>query len=71
MSTDQHLSIAGIVRNGVIVPQIDHPLLEGSHVEIVLEARSVPPELVSEISAWERASEEAWSWIDDLESKSE
>lgn len=71
MSTNQQCSIPGIVKNGVIVPQIDHPLPEGSHVEIVLDARSLPRELTDEIAAWDRASDEAWQWIDEMESKEE
>jgi hypothetical protein len=35
-SVSQQIGIPGIVRNGVVVPQSNHPLAEGSHVEIRL-----------------------------------
>ena len=69
MSIEQDRSIPGIVRNGVIVPQIDEQLPEGSHVEIRVHPGSVPPELAAELASWDLASAEAWNWIDDLESK--
>jgi hypothetical protein len=71
MSIEQNLSIPGIVRNGVIVPQVDEKLPEGSHVEILIHPGSVPPELMEEISAWDRATDEAWNWIDEMEAKGE
>ncbi len=69
MATDDLTTIPGIVRNGVVVPQSDTTLREGTHVEIVIEPSGVPPELLSEIAAWDRASDEAWAMIDQLESE--
>ena len=71
MSIEQDQSIPGIVRDGVIIPQIDARLLEGSHVEIRLHPGSVPAELAQEIAAWDLASDEAWDWIDEMEAKGE
>jgi hypothetical protein len=64
MATDNPTTIPGIVRNGVVVPQSNTILREGTHVEIVVEPSCVPPELLSEIAAWDRASDEAWAMID-------
>jgi len=64
----QQIGIPGIVRNGVVVPQSDEPLPEGSHVEIRLEAEEMSSSLRSEIEAWDKASDESWNWIESLES---
>ncbi len=69
MSTDSRASIPGIVKNGVVVPQTNHMLAEGTHVEIVVEPLSVPPELQEELNAWDRASDDAWAMIDKWEAE--
>ena len=69
MATDDFTTIPGIVRNGVVVPQSDATLREGTHVEIVVASSGVPPELLAEIAAWDRASDEAWAMIDQWESE--
>jgi len=61
------LVIRGTVKGGVVVPSEGVPLPEGAEVEIVLPAPEVPAELQAEFKAWERASDEAWQWIDRLE----
>ncbi len=71
MATDGFATIPGIVRNGVVVPQCDTALRERTHVEIVIEPSGVPPELVAEIAAWDKVSDEAWAMIDQLESESQ
>ena len=58
MSIEQDQSIPGIVRNGVIVPQIDERLPEGSHVEIRIHPGSVPPELEQESADSESVRDE-------------
>jgi hypothetical protein len=68
LNVSQQVGIPGIVRNGVVVPQSNQPLPEGSHVEIRLEPGEVPASLRSEIEAWEKASDESWKWIESLES---
>lgn len=47
-------TVAGIVKNGVVVPNA--PLPEGAFVEVhVIRGRiEVPPELQGEFDAWER-----------------
>ena len=67
METDSPTSVPGIVRNGVVVPQSNTILREGTHVEIVIEPSSVPPELLKEIAAWDKASDESWAMIDQWE----
>ena len=69
MATDNPTTIPGIVRNGVVVPQSSATLREGTHVEIVIEPSGVPPELLSEIAAWDEASDEAWAMINRWESE--
>jgi len=48
--------IGGVVKNGVIVPQEDIKLPEGTYVNIII--LSIPPELQAEIDAWDLASDE-------------
>ena len=64
---NQQVGIPGIVRNGVVVPQSNQPLPEGTHVEIRVEPGDVPAGLMSEIEAWDKASDESWKWIESLE----
>ena len=66
MATDR-LVIPGVVKNGLIVPQGHAPLPEGAQVEIVIPALDLPQELRAEFDAWERAGDEAWALIDQLE----
>ncbi|MBU6239429.1 MAG: hypothetical protein KGQ51_16525 [Planctomycetes bacterium] len=63
------LGIPGIVRNGVVVPQTNHLLPEGTHVEIRLDPGEIPVALKAEIEAWDKASDETWTWIEAIESK--
>ena len=68
MATER-LVIPGIVKNGVVVPQNDTPLPDGAHVDIVVGAADVPPELQEEWAQWETASDEAWAMIDRWETE--
>ena len=68
MATER-LVIPGIVKNGVVVPQNDTPLPDGAHVDIVIGAADVPPELRAELAQWETASDEAWAMIDRWETE--
>ena len=61
--------IPGIVRNGVVIPQTENQLPEGTHVEIVLQPTGMTPELKAELDGWERAGDEAWAMIDKWESE--
>jgi predicted DNA-binding antitoxin AbrB/MazE fold protein len=70
MATER-LIIAGIVKNGVIMPEGDATLPEGTRVEIVVPASEIPPELRVELDAWERASDEAWAMIDKWEKEAQ
>jgi hypothetical protein len=67
MSAINTTTIPGIVRNGVVVPQSETALREGSHVQIVLEPTDMPPELLAEIAQWDKASDEVWAMIDHWE----
>ena len=66
MATER-VVISGFVKNGLIVPQGDAPLPEGTQVEIVIPAAEVPPEFRAEFDSWERAGDEAWAQIDQWE----
>jgi len=66
MATER-VVISGFVKNGLIVPQGDARLPEGTRVEIVIPAAELPPELQAEFDAWERAGDEAWAQIDQWE----
>lgn len=46
------VGIPGIVRDGVVVPQTNHRIPEGTHVEIRLDPGEIPPTLKAEIEAW-------------------
>ena len=61
------LVVDGVVRNSVVVPQPGARLSEGTHVRILVPGPSMPPALRAELEAWDRASEESWGLIDDLE----
>ncbi len=63
------LGIPGIVRNGVVVPQTNHLIPEGTHVEIRLDPGEIPVALKAEIEAWDKASDETWAWIEATESE--
>ena len=69
MSTDNRPSIPGIVKDGVIVPQTDKTLADGTHVEIIVEPAEMPIELKEELAAWDRASDEAWAMIEKWEAE--
>jgi len=60
------LVVAGLVKNGVVVPNV--PLPEGAFVEVhvIHEKIDVPPELQEEFDAWERASAEALELVERL-----
>jgi hypothetical protein len=65
----QRLVIPGIVKNGLVVPQNDTPLPEGAHVDILIGAAEMTPELQAELAQWEQASDEAWAMIDQWEAE--
>jgi len=63
----ERVIIPGIIKNGLVVPQGNAPLPEGTLVEIVIPAPELEPDLRAEFDAWERASDEAWAQIDQWE----
>jgi predicted DNA-binding antitoxin AbrB/MazE fold protein len=65
----ERVVIPGIVKNGMVVPQNDIPLPEGAHVDILVGPADVPPALQSELDQWDKASEEAWSMIEQWEAE--
>lgn len=69
MLTDNRASIPGIVKNGVVVPQSNQALAEGTHVEILVEPATMPAELQAEMKAWDQASDEAWEMIEEWEAE--
>ena len=58
------MSITGVVRQGVVVPE--SPLPEGARVQITVFDPKVemPPELQEELDAWERASSKALDLVE-------
>jgi hypothetical protein len=62
--------IAGVVSNGVIVPQ--EPLPEGVRVEIHLNDQplEVPVELQEELAAWQQASANALELVERMAQES-
>jgi hypothetical protein len=55
---------AGVVKNGVVVPDGDAKLPEGARVEIVLPVPQFTAEEQTEFDAWDRLGDEAWAMID-------
>jgi hypothetical protein len=60
------VTVAGFVKNGVVVPNA--PLPEGAFVEVhvISGAIEVPPELEEEFDGWNRASAEALELVERL-----
>jgi hypothetical protein len=64
------ITITGIVKNGVVIPNA--PLPEGRQVEIqVSDELDVPPELQDELAAWQRSSADALLLVERLAQESE
>jgi hypothetical protein len=65
----ERVVISGLVKNGVVVPQGPNQLQEGTLVAIVVPPPSpeLASELLTELDAWERVSDEAWALIDQWE----
>jgi hypothetical protein len=65
------LTVAGFVKNGVVVPNA--PLPEGAFVEVhvIHGPIEVPPELQAEFDAWNRASAEALELVERLAQEGE
>ena len=52
-----------------MIPQNYTPLPKGAHVDILLGRADVTPELQAELDQWDKANEEAWAMIDQLEAE--
>jgi hypothetical protein len=63
----ERLKIHGVIRGGVIVPDSQLTLPEGTEVEISFLATELPQELQDELSAWDRASDAAWVLMEEWE----
>ena len=63
MSPKTQLVVAGTVRNGVVVPDREIELPDGTHVGIGVAIADLDPDLAAELAAWDRAGEEAWNMI--------
>jgi hypothetical protein len=61
--------IPGIVKNGLMVPQNDTPLPDGTHGHIIIGPPDVTPALQAEFDQWEQVSDEAWAMINRWETK--
>ncbi len=57
------LTVRGVVRQGVVIPEV--PLPEGESVEIVLaDSAECPPDLKEELASWNRASDKALDLVE-------
>jgi hypothetical protein len=65
----ERIVIPGIVKNGMVVPQNDTLLPDGTHVDILVGPADVTPELKSELDQWDKASDEAWAMIEHWEAE--
>jgi hypothetical protein len=65
------LTVAGFVRNGVIVPNT--PLPEGAFVEVhvIHPPLEVPAELQEDLAAWQQASANSLALVERLAQESE
>jgi hypothetical protein len=61
------VAVRGVVRGGVVVPEATTALPEGAQVTIFVGDPDASADLAAEFAAWERASEEAWSLIEELD----
>ena len=61
--------IPGIVKDEVAVPQHEMSLPEGIRVEILVRPADITTELELDLDRWEKASDEAWTIIDEWETK--
>jgi hypothetical protein len=67
----ERLKIHGVVRGGVIVPDTQLALPEGTEVEIMFIPTELPQELQEEFAAWDRASDEAWALLETWEQEAQ
>jgi hypothetical protein len=67
----ERLRIHGVIRGGVIVPDSHLTLPEGTEVEISFLPTELPQELQDELSAWDRASDDAWALMAEWEKEAE
>ena len=65
----ERVVFSGIVRGGVVVPEGELLLPEGSQVEIVFPFNRISPELEAEFEAWDRAGTDSWAMIDKWEAE--
>ena len=65
----ERLVIPGIVKDEVAVPQHEMSLPEGIRVEILVRPADITTELELDLDRWEKASDEAWTIIDEWETK--
>lgn len=63
----ERIRVHGVIRDGVVVPDSDLMLMEGTEVEISFLPTELPQELQEEFAAWNRASDAAWALMDDWE----
>lgn len=57
--TIERVAVGGMYRGGVVVPDGELPLADGTRVEILVPTPPVlTPELQAEFDAWDRASDE-------------
>ena len=70
MGEGTHL-LRGVVKGGVIVPDTDTELPDGTAVEFRVVPAEFTPEERAEYEAWEQSSAEAFQMILDMEAEEE
>ena len=63
------VTMRGVVKGGVIVPDKEILLPEGTAVGIVYHIHPLPAEFQHEFQAWDRAGANAWAMIDEWETE--
>jgi hypothetical protein len=63
----ERLVIPGVIKNGLVVTPDNAALPEGAHVELVIPALELTPEVRAVFDAWEPVGDEAWAQIDECE----
>jgi predicted DNA-binding antitoxin AbrB/MazE fold protein len=66
----EKLVVAGVIKNGVVVPEGELPLPEGTRVDIVFPPGydDIPEEFWQEMAMWDKASDEDFArWIAEIE----
>ena len=65
----EQIMFRGTIKQGVIVPDTEMELPDGTPVQIMVIPLTVPSELQAEFDAWECLGDEAWELINQWEAE--